>query len=594
LRVNLTEGTCCREETPDLIHECIGGRGLGAFLLHREVPHNAGPLGPDNRLIFMNGPLAGSLIPGSSKISVTFKSPLTESYSFSMCGGHFGPELRFAGLDGIIVEGSSEKPVYLAINNETAGLRDAARLWGKTIPETDVLIRKEHGGDGRMQIASIGPAGEKMNLMACITAGWYREFGRGGSGAVMGSKKLKAIAVRGKGDVEFFDPRGAAELAGGLARALREHPKGIERRRYGTPELLKTINEKGLFCTRNFQEGFFEEGFRLEGPKMREDIVIGDSSCYSCPVGCGKRSRVTDNNGSVLIEGPEFETIGLLGANCGISDWGTILRATEICDTYGFDTMNAGGCAALAMECYERGIITRADTGGLELRFGNGEALLGLLTLIAERKGIGDVLALGIKQAADHFGAPDLAMHSKGQGFAVYDPRGCKGMALTYAVSPKGAHHMTAITTGPEISGGTRLSSEGKGPLQREQQFSMCIADSVAVCSTVRAAISLKDQARAVRLVTGKDIDTETLERAAERIINLERMYNVRMGFSRKDDTLPRRFIEEVMTQGESAGETIDLGPMLDEYYDSMGWDRDGIPTAEKLRELGLFDRNDP
>ncbi len=589
-RVNLSSGLVSREDLPeDAVRRFIGGRGMGASYLYNEVGPDVDPLGPENKLIFMNGPLVGTLLPAGNKVNLTFKSPLSMSYSYSLCGGHWGPELRFADYTGLIIEGKAESPVYLWIDDDTIELRPAAGLWGRTVPETERRLRDELGGDELVQIACIGPAGEKLNKMACITAGWYREFGRGGCGAVMGSKNLKAIAVRGTGVVRFHDPAGVMALSESITAALRAHPKIIDRRNFGTPELLKTINDNGLLCTRNFSETFFEEGHRLEGPRMREDIVVGDASCFACPVGCGKRSYVKAADGTpMLLEGPEFETISLLGSNCGVSDWASLVEATLVCDEHGFDTMNAGGCVSLAMECFEKGIITLEDTGGIELRFGNGAALVAVLRLMAERKGIGDILAEGIKAASERFGAPELGMHSKGQALSAYDPRGCKGMALTYATSPKGAHHMIATTMGPEIAGGTRLSYENKGALQKENQLSMCAVDSLGICSTVRGGFGMGDQAKAFSLTTGIALDIDGLKLAAERIINLERMYNARLGFSRKDDTLPARILSEPVPSGPSAGETVDLGPMLDEFYGVMGWGADGLPTREKLEELGI------
>lgn len=293
----------------------------------------------------------------------------------------------------------------------------------------------------------------------------------------------------------------------------------------------------------------------------------------------------------MLLEGPEFETISLLGANCGVSDWESLVEATLVCDENGFDTMNAGGCVSLAMECFEKGILTLEDTGGIELRFGNGAALVAVLRLMARREGIGDILAGGVKHASERFGAPELAMHSKGQVLAAYDPRGCKGMALTYATSPKGAHHMIATTMGPEIAGGTRLSYENKGALQKENQLSMCAVDSLGMCSTLRGGFGMGDQARGFSLVTGIEMDIDGLKLAAERVITLERMYNARLGFSRKDDTLPKRILSEPVPSGPSAGETVDLERMLDEYYGLMGWSLDdGLPTRERLEKLGLAD----
>jgi aldehyde:ferredoxin oxidoreductase len=290
------------------------------------------------------------------------------------------------------------------------------------------------------------------------------------------------------------------------------------------------------------------------------------------------------------MEGPEFETIGLLGANCGISDWESLAKATEVCDSTGMDTMSAGSCLSLAMECFERGIITKEDTDGLDLHFGDGRSAVTLLEMIAERRGIGAVLAEGVQATAERFGAPELAMHSKGMSPGAYDPRGAKGMALTYATSSKGAHHMFATTFGYEIAAGNRLEEAGKGELQRNHQFSMCVVDSIGMCSTMRIGISMEEMCEAMRAVCGRDMSTEDMNLAAERIINLERMYNARMGFSRKDDSLPGRFLSEAMKNGESAGQTVDLDRLLDEYYQAMGWGQNGIPSQKTLGKLDLID----
>ncbi len=593
VRVNLSSGSVTREELPlDAVRRFLGGRGLGAWYLYNEVGPDVDPLGPENKLIFMNGPLVGTPLPAGNKVNLTFKSPLSMSYSYSLCGGHWGPELRFSGRTGLIIEGKSDAPVYLWIDDDEIELRPALGLQGGTVPETEKRLRGELGGDELVQIACIGPAGERLNKMACITAGHYREFGRGGCGAVMGSKNLKAIAVRGTGAVRFHDAAGVMALSESVTAALKAHPKMIDRHNFGTPELLKSINDNGLLCTRNFSQTHFEEGHRLEGPRMRDDIVVGDASCFACPVGCGKRSYVKSADGRpMLLEGPEFETISLLGSNCGVSDWPSLVEATLVCDEYGFDTMNAGGCVSLAMECFEKGILTLEDTSGIELRFGNGPALVAVLRLMAKREGIGDILAQGVKYASERFGAPELGMHSKGQVLPAYDPRGCKGMALTYATSPKGAHHMIATTMGPEIAGGTRLSYENKGALQKENQLTMCAVDSLGICSTVRGGFGMGDLAVAFGLVTGIGLDIDGLKLATERIINLERMYNARLGFSRKDDTLPARILREPVPSGPSAGETVDLERMLDEYYGLMGWNiDDGLPTRERLEGLGLAD----
>lgn len=590
LRINLTEGKNKEETIPfELWSEYLGGRGLGVYYLNKEVSPSIAPLSQDNKLIFMNGPLSGTMIPGNNKICVTFKSPLTNSYSYSLCGGHFGPELKYAGYDGLIIEGKAQEPVYIWINNDEIILKSAKHLWGKLIPESEQSIRKDLGDDKTIQIAVIGPAGEKLVNYSCITAGQYREFGRGGSGAIMGSKNLKGIAISGSKDVNVADPIKVISLSKRFITNLRESKIGKIRRIQGTMELVERINNAGFWTTRNFSEGHFEEGYKLEGEQMRKKIVSGDSSCFGCPIACGKWTYLmTEDDRELYMEGPEFETVGMLGSNCGISSWETLLKAAEICDTYGFDTINAGACVSMVMEAYEAGRITKTQTDGIELRFGNDDALLQILEKIGKREGLGDILAKGVAKAADILKIADLAIHSKGQSFPVYDPRGAKAMALTYATSPKGAHHMYATTFGLELALGNRFEIEGKGLLERNNQFSMAIVDSIALCSTMRGGIPLDDQAEAYIAVTGIEMNLQDLNKAAERIINLERMYNVNLGFNRNQDTLPKRFIEEPMPKGASKGQTVDLESLLSEYYDLMGWDQNGIPTKKKLKELGL------
>jgi aldehyde:ferredoxin oxidoreductase len=575
----------------ELWEKYLGGRGMGAYFLAKEVPPAKEALSPDNKLIFMNGPIAGSSIPGNNKICVTFKSPLTDTYSYSLCGGHWGPELKYAGYDGLIIEGKAKKPTYLWIDDDTIEIKPADHIWGRLIPESEETIRKELGEDNTIQIAVIGPAGEKLVNYACITAGLYREFGRGGAGAIMGSKNLKGIALRGSHDVKVADTNKVIQLTKRLVQNLRNSDGGKVRRKYGTMELVERINNAGFWTTRNYSEGHFEEGYKLEGEQMREQIVSGDSSCFSCPIGCGKWTyKMIKNGKTIQMEGPEFETVGMLGSNCGISNWETILQATKICDTYGFDTINAGACVSMVMEGYERGRLTIDDTQGMEMTFGNEDALLKILKMIGERQGLGDILAKGVAKAAAELKIHELAVHSKGQSFPVYDPRGAKAMALTYSTSPKGAHHMFATTFGAELSMGNRFEIEGKASLERTHQFSMCVVDSIAMCSTMRAGIPLMDQAKAYSAVTGIKVDSEYLNKAAERIINLERIYNIQIGLNRQNDTLPKRFLEEPMPKGESKGQTVDLESLLDDYYDVMGWSSNGIPSEEKLRELGISD----
>lgn len=590
LRVNLSTAKKRIEDTPgDVVAKFFGGRGLGAYILYREVPPEADPLGPENELIFTNGPVAGTMVPGNNKINVCFKSPLTGSYSYSLCGGHWGPELKFAGYDGLVIEGRSEQSVYLFIDGESVEIREADHLWGKLIPETDRCL-KEEIGDPFVKVACIGPAGEKLSPLACITSDRFREFGRGGAGAVMGSKNLKAIVIRGFGEVKAAFPDKVAELSEEVVRLLRRHNTAQARRRYGTPEMVQGINYLGFWSTHNFSRGFFDAGEKISGQAMKQQIVKGDASCFACPVACGKRTALdTAGYGRVAVEGPEFETIGLLGANCGVSDWNYLLKATEICDSYGMDTMSCGAIVSMLMEAYEKGRVDSTQLDGLEPRFGDGRVLVEILRRIAGREGIGDLLAKGVREAAEHLGITDLAVHVKGMPFATYDPRGCKGMALTYATSPKGAHHMVSPTMGPEIAS-DRFAVEGKGGLVRSIQQYMAIVDSLSLCSSMRFVLSLEKQLQLFRAVTGLEISEEEAMRVGERILNLERMYNVRLGLDRRNDTLPKRFLAEPMPRGLSEGQVVELDKLLDEYYMVMGWEKNGIPTETKLKELDLYE----
>jgi aldehyde:ferredoxin oxidoreductase len=591
LRVDLTNGQVQRVPTPrDLFERYLGARGVGAYLLFNELKPDTDPLGPDNKLIFLTGPLEGTLAPGANKITVTFRSPLSGTYSFSLCGGHLAPELKFAGYDGVILEGRSDRPVYLWIDNDHACLRDASHLWGRLTHDTEDALRAELG-DSDIRVACIGPAGEKLVRFACIQADYHREFGRGGAGAVMGAKNLKAIAVRGTGHVEVADPPALTKITEDVYAELAAHPKARARRQYGTPEMVEGVNKLGFWATRNFTTGYFEKADRLSGTRLKEELYMGDNSCYACTVACGKISPVTKGPfAGTAIEGAEFETVGLLGANCGVADPAAIVAATAICDTYGFDTMSAGVAVSFAMEAYERGIISASDTGGLDLRFGNGDVLVDIVQQIADRKGLGDLLAEGAKRAAQELGAQDLAMHVKGQELATYEPRGVVGMGLSYAVSPKGGHHMIAPTMGLEVAGDpdNRLRTEGKAQMVRDTQLIMAIVDSLSLCSSMRFVLGPQSMLELYRAVTGRLLAEEEAYLIGERITDLERLFNVREGFGREEDTLPKRLLTEPMPTGPSTGSRVALDTMLDEYYALMGWDANGVPTQERSQQLGL------
>lgn len=591
LRVNLTEGSCIAETTPEeVFRQTLGGRGAGAYFLLQELLPGTDPLSEANKLIFMTGPLTGTLTPGASRLVLTFRSPLTGTYSYSLCGGHLPVELKFAGYDGLIIEGRSSEPVYLWIDDERVELRDAAHLWGLNTHATEDVLRNEVR-DQDIHVACIGSAGERKVLYACIQSDYHREFGRGGGGAVMGSKNLKAIAVRGTGNLSVAKPEELQGLVEEAYQDFAQNPKAKVRRAVGTSEMVDGTNNSGYWGTRNFSTGYFEEAGKINAQSFDNTIYTGSLSCYGCPIACGKVSHLkVGAYAGTSIEGPEFESIGLLGANCGISDPEVITKASEICDLYGMDTMSAGVTVSLAMECFGKGILSRHDTGGIDLNFGNGQALLAILGQIGKREGLGDILAEGSRRAAERFGVPELAMQAKGMEFATYEPRGVKGMGLSYAVCSKGGHHMFAPTMGAESAGDglKRFVTEGKAALVKDTQTQMAIVDSLVLCSSMRFVMSVSNQAKFYQAVTGWNLSKEEVEVIGERIINMERLFNAREGFSRKEDTLPKRILKELMPTGPGKGQKVELEPMLNEYYQLMGWSDDGKPGREQLVNLGL------
>jgi len=589
LRVNLTSHSYRVETTNEqYFRQYIGARGVGAKMLLDELKACIDPLSPENKLIFLTGPTEGTIAPGANKITVTFKSPLTGTYSFSLCGGSLGPELKFAGYDGIIIEGKAEKPCYLWIDDDKIEIRSAENIWGKLTHKAEDTLRAELK-DPAVKIAVIGPAGENLNRYACIQHDYHREFGRGGCGAVMGSKNLKAIAVRGKNTVYAHDQNALTQITLQVYEILAKHPKANLRKAQGTCEMVNGINDLGFLAVRNFNDGNSPLAGKVSGTEMKDNYVFGDVSCFGCPVACGKNCIIeSPKYGKIKIEGPEFETMALVATNTCVHDWNYILKAVDIIDQYGMDTITCGGTVALAMECYEKGILTDKDTNNIKLNFGNGEALCQLVEMIGKREGIGDILAEGLKYTAEKWGVPDLAMHSKGSSFAAYDPRGAKGMGLTYAVSTKGAHHMFAPTFGVELAQNNRFEERGKGTLVKENQSFMAIVDSMSLCSSMRFALSLSMQLDIIRSITGIALsETEAME-IGEKIVTLEKLFNVREGFSRKDDTLPPRMLKESPDNGPCRGQSINLDVMLDEYYDVMGWDREGRPTPSSLDKMGL------
>ncbi|MEM2936661.1 MAG: aldehyde ferredoxin oxidoreductase family protein, partial [Candidatus Bathyarchaeia archaeon] len=567
----------------------LGGEGLGVHFLFQELRANVDPLAPENKLFFLTCPLNLPSIPTALKHAVVTKSPLTGIFLKSMASGTFALKLKAAGYDGIIVEGFSEKPVYLWINNGKAEIRKAGHLWGMTTHDAQLYIREEVG-NGDATVASIGPAGENLVRYACILFD-RRAAGRGGPGAVMGSKRLKAIAVNGDQEVPIANPERLKELTREVYRIISAHPTfGDFMPKYGTAYAVGATNEAGAFPTRNFQTGVFEGAEGISGELMREKYTVKISPCPRCPIACNRVTLAKEwpYVGSVT-EGPEYETLALLGGNCGIDRMDAIIAADRLCDEYGLDTISAGNVIAFAMECYERSIITKEDTDGLELRFGNAQAMIEMLRRISFRQGLGKVLAEGVRSASKTIGEETVrfAIHVKGMELPGYDPRAMPDKAIAYAIASRGGCHLTEIPLGLRKRGlSMKDAVEG---LKLGQEW-RTILDTLGLC---RGPIeSLDVIANLVSAVTGMDIFPKDLMMMAERIVNLERIFNVREGISRSDDTLPERFFTEPIQSGPTKGQVIDRGEFnqaLDRYYELRGWSKEtGAPTEAKLRELGL------
>lgn len=602
LWVNLTNGKAVEKElTTSFAKKFLGGKGFGAKVLLDTLKPGINPLDPENVLIFVTGPLTGTMMPTSSKFGVIFKSPLTNTFSDSYCGGHLALELKYAGYDAIVVYGKAKKPVYIWIDDARIELKDANHLWGKDTLETERMI-KEELRDSKIEIACIGPAGEKLVRFACICHRVFRHAGRGGAGAVMGSKNLKAIAVRGTREVRVANTEEFIKCVDSIYEVMKKDPQvRLEWEgylRYGTPGLVDIINMAGIFPTENFQHGVFKDANKIDAEFMVKNLVIKNSACFGCPIQCAKLSFIkTGRYAGTFLIGPEYETICLLGSCCGINNLNIIVKANELCDRLGLDTISCGNVIAFGMECYEKGIITEKLAGGLNLRFGNEEALLEIIKKIAKREGLGDLLADGVERASRKLGGGSkrFAMHVKGLEIPAYDPRGALGMGLAYATSDRGACHLRAIYVLFDEIGGTidRYSTKGKAERVKENQDSFAVLDSLILCKFINAVgIGMDWYAKILSATTGKKVDDKDLYLVGERIYNLTRIFNVREGFTKQNDTLPQRLLQETLPSGPAKGHLIkerDLDEMLDDYYRLRGWDREGKPTKQKLEELGLL-----
>jgi aldehyde:ferredoxin oxidoreductase len=588
LRIDLSQRTIeVGKLDEEIARKYWGGRGLGAYLLLKELRGGTDPFSSENKVLFLTGPLQGTLTPYTPKFVVITKSPLSGAFTRAVCGGQWGPELKFAGYDGVIVEGRASKPVYIFIDDEKAQIRDATHLWGMTTGETENTIKKELK-DKTVRIVSIGQAGEKKVRFANVIHE-SRAAARGGTGAVMGSKNLKAIAVRGTGDIEVADLERFKTLLAETYEAIKNDPASPGRIKYGTTGSVAIVHELGVMPIMNYSRGVFDGIEGLIGETMRQKIVIHDESCFACPLPCGKLSLIKEGTyAGTVLQGPQYETIGLLGTNCGVSSIEAVARANYLCNEYGMDTISTGNVIAYAIESYQRGFLTKRDTDGVEMRFGDPDLVLSLVDRIAKREGLGHRLAEGVRAFSRELGkdAEKFAMHSKGQEFASFDPRGVVGMGLLYATASPGANHSYGPTFRQEIK--DPLTGNGKAKICLENQNSYCLMDSLIYCSFSRYGMDNVSRLQMLSAVTGWNYSQDEFEHQARRIYTVERLFNLREGFGRQHDTLPFRSLTEPMPDGPAKGNVVPLDEMLPEYYSLRGWDESGAPKMETMEALGL------
>lgn len=591
LRVNLSARSVSVEDLcPEVAEKYLGARGLGTKVLYDELKPGIDPLGPDNKIIFATGPLTGTAATSAGRYNVVTKSPLTGFIAASNSGGYFPAELKYAGFDAIIVEGAADKPVYIWVHNGKAEIRSAKHVWGKNTAETTDILVAETDPDAK--VACIGPAGERLVLFACVVNDKGRAAGRSGVGAVMGSKNLKAIVVRGTGDVKVADPTKFREAVLAAFKKIKEFPvtsQGLPT--YGTAVLVNVINQHGAFPTRNFQTGVFEGAEKISGETLAATLLVRKRACFGCPIACGRPSVVKSGKYKGEGEGPEYETIWALGAACGVDNLEAVTKANYLCNELGLDPISMGSTIACAMELYEKGYLPKSATD-IPLRFGDADAVVEATRKTGYREGVGDLLAKGSYRLAAEFGHPELSMSAKKQEYPAYDPRGVKGIGLNYATSNRGGCHVRGYTISPEILGVPEkidpLSKDGKAAWVKAFQDVTALVDSVGMCLFTTFALGAPDVASMLESATGIPFPVEKAVLAGERIWNLERLFNLREGLTKADDALAPRLLTEPMPEGPAAGQVVELADMLADYYAARGWSEDGKPSAETLERLGL------
>jgi len=596
VRVNLTTGETGKERLKeDVARNFVGGYGLVAHTLYNEVPEGADALSPENVVCLWSGPVAGTPIPVSSKYAMGALSPLTGFIGFGIASGGIGSELKAAGWDGIVVTGKADSPKYIYVHNGQVEVRDASHLWGKTTWKTEELIREELFDD-EVRVSSIGPSGEMMNRIANITNDRNRQIGRCGIGAAMGSKNLKAIAIRGTGSVEVPDLDELLEFCLDLHQRCRG-PATEKYRKYGTPANVLVHNRLGCLPTNNFQKGTFDQAEAVSGEKMLETMVKKITACPACPIGCDHINMVKDGPWAGTVASVDYESLDLLGPNCGVADLNAITKAVELCDTLGVDTISAGATVSWAMEAYEKGLLTKEDVDGLDLRFGEGEAMVEAVRRMCMREGnLGELLADGAARAAEKLGkdSEKFVIANKKMEWGAYSMRPLQTATLGFATSVRGACYLRSGSYQVDVKGTVDRyhldRSRGKIVYDGENLYS--IIDSLIICKFTRGIYKDNDEiAKVIRLVTGFDVDSEEMIKTGERIHNQAKLFNVKFGAGRKDDYPPPRAFEEKLYDDVSDGAVIDRAEYdeaLSGYYEARGWNEEGIPTKALLEELGL------
>ena len=593
LRVNLGAGSILPENLDvEMAKKYIGARGIGAKYLYDEVDANVDPLSPANKMIIAAGPVTGSHFPTGGRYMVITKSPLTDTIAFANSGGYWGVEFKKTGYDAIILEDKADKPVYLYITDDKLEIKDASALWGKTSIETTEALQEIHGKDHR--VLCIAPSGETLSMISAVMNDEDRAAGRGGVGAVMGSKNVKAIVVKGSQAFEYADEEKMKELNREKIKKLREHPvAGTGLPTYGTAVLVNIINENGVLPTKNFQLSYYDKAEDISGETLAEKYLVKKSACYRCPIVCG---RVVKNKEGKEIGGPEYETIWAFGSDCFNNDLDAINQANELCNEMGLDTISAGATIACAMELYEKGFIKdehiKAD--GLDLSWGNRDTIIKAVELMGRGIGFGKDLAMGSYRLAEKYGAPELSMSVKKMELPAYDPRGIQGQGVSYATSNRGGCHVKGYMIAPEILGNPekldRTTVEGKGAYAKLFHDLTAVVDALGMCVFTTFGLGLDDYVDIANSCYGEAVHTaDSLLEAGERIYNLEKLYNMKAGFTAADDTLPKRLLEEPIQNGPSKGQLSRLDEVLPEYYAARGWDvKTGEPTPETLARLGL------